>query len=207
MRSRQGSWSAVGKAWLRRGAGAEYWAQPLCVWNRGRQSSGVPCVPCSSLALPLSLSWCILSASSTSCSWWTGDLSTNIFAGLWSRPCLHPEKLRGVISKPDTHEYNPYLCKNLHMPRLCTAIALVVPLMEIHNRQTFRRTASSLKLRNPFPSRCWRIYQDLMICTPGNLWIWFKGIHGVVINSELPSTNTVQGNNIPAFQSLNGKMN
>lgn len=54
---------------------------------------------------------------------------TCVFAGLWPRPCLHPEELRGMISKPDIHVDNHYLCENFHKPELFTAIALAVPLM------------------------------------------------------------------------------
>lgn len=56
---------------------------------------------------------------------------TCIFPGLWPRACLHPAKLKWMISKPDTHEYNPYLCENFHKPKLFTAIALAVPLIAL----------------------------------------------------------------------------
>ena len=48
---------------------------------------------------------------------------------IYACTCIFPQKLKWIISKPDIHEYNPYLCENFHKPKLFTAIALVVPLM------------------------------------------------------------------------------
>lgn len=56
---------------------------------------------------------------------------TPIFPRLWPRPCLHPKKLCWMISKPDVHECNPYLCENFHKPKFFASITLVASLMSV----------------------------------------------------------------------------